>query len=106
MCAQHNGLTHDASKAMRRSMNRRRKSTGSCKIALGLMQSCPKPAVLLYRVLHRMGTFSLGCVATKVPVATHTPLRIAISEHESKSDGLPHCARDCLRSRGFQLDGK
>ena len=34
------------------------------------------------------------------------PLRIAISEHESKSDGLPHCARDCLRSRGFQLDRK
>ena len=26
-----------------------------------------------YRVLHRIGTFSLGCVATKVPIATHPP---------------------------------
>ena len=26
-----------------------------------------------YRVLHRIGTFSLGCVATKVPIATHSP---------------------------------
>ena len=26
---------------------------------------------LMYRVLHRIGTFSLGCVTTKVPIATH-----------------------------------
>ena len=34
------------------------------------------------------------------------PMRIATSEHESKSNDLPHCARGCLRSRGFQLDGQ
>ena len=27
----------------------------------------------VYRVLHRIGTFSLGCVTTKVPIATHPP---------------------------------
>ena len=39
---------------------------------LSNVQSASQEA-LLYRVLHRIGTFSLGCVATKVPIATHPP---------------------------------
>ena len=31
-----------------------------------------------YRVLHRIGTFSLGCVATKVPIATHPPFFVKV----------------------------
>ena len=33
------------------------------------------------------------------------PMHITISEHKSKSEGLPHFARGCLRPQGFQLDG-
>ena len=32
----------------------------------------------IYRVLHRIGTFSLGCVATKVPIATHPPFFVKV----------------------------
>ena len=86
MCAQHNGLTHDASKAMSRSMKRSRRSTGSCKMALGLMQSCPNPALLLY-VLHTASTSSSVGRGNGSPQSSWSPSCLALARRSSNQSG-------------------
>ena len=67
-------------------MKRTRKLTGNCKIALGLMQSWPKPAVCLY-VLHTLSTSSSEGLGNGSPTSSWSASCLALALRKSSQSG-------------------